>query len=180
MRVRDWEDIVKDVVEADAEPADWRAVAGQRSGGVGEDLYLAHPNRGMFFLKTYAKNPFERKGVGTRVARSVDDEIGSYLPEERDSMFAVRPGPDENVEKRARQVEETVKAHADAPTTPSDLFEDMMRAMDSPAFGPLEFDPQGRPSPLDDLSGTFDEAESVLSAELEDLIERDQIDHGFD
>lgn len=181
MRVRDWQDIVRDVVDANVEPADWRAVAGQRAGGIGEDLYLAHPNRGLFLLKTYAKNPFERRGVGARISRSVDEEIGSYLPEERDAMFAVRPGPDEDdLEDRAREVEETLKAHADAPTTPGDLFEDMMRAMDSPAFGPLQFDPNGRPSPLDGLAGTFDEAEDVLGAELEELIDRDQIGHGFD
>ena len=180
MRVRDWQDIVKDVVEADAEPADWRAVAGKRSGGLGEDLYLGHPNRGLFLLKTYTKNPFERKGVGARVARSLDEEIGSHLPADGDAMFAVQQRSDDDIEERARRVEETVKAHADAPTSPNDLFEDMMRAMDSPAFGPLSYEPQGRPADLDGLAGTFDEEESVLSDELESLLDRDEIGRAFD
>lgn len=180
MRVRDWQDIVNDVVEANVEPADWRAVAGKRDGGLGEDLYLAHPRRGVYLVKTYAKNPFERKGVGAQLARSVDDEIGAHLPSERESMFAVRPGMDEDTQDRARRVEETVKAHADAPTEPSDLFEDMMRAMDSPAFGPLAYDPNGRPESIDGLAGTFDDAESVLGNELDDLLDRDQISRGFD
>ncbi len=180
MRVRDWEDIVTDVMKGNAKPADWRAVAGKRASGVGEDLYLAHPNRGVYLLKTYAKNPFERKGVGARVSRSLDDEIGQFLPEERNAMFAVRPGIDEDSSERARRIEETIKTHADAPTTPGDLFEDMMEAMDSPAFGPLEYEPHGRSSPLDGLAGTFDEEESLLSDELEELLNRDQIDRGFD
>lgn len=35
MRVRDWQDILKDVVESDADAGGWRAVAGDRNGGVG-------------------------------------------------------------------------------------------------------------------------------------------------
>lgn len=180
MRVRDWKDILQDVTDAKVEAADWRAVAGERSNGIGEDLFLGHPKRGVFYLKTYAKNPYERKGVGARVARSIDDDITAHLPDERKSMFAVRPTQTENAKESAQRLEETVKAHAAAPTNPGDLFEDMMRAIQSPAFGPLEFDPTGRPEPLDELTGTFDEAESVLSTELEELLSRDQISHGFD
>ena len=180
MRVRDWQDVVRDVVEADVEPADWRAVAGERSTGIGEDLYLAHPQQGVYLVKTYAKNPFERRGVGARLARSIDDDIGSYLPTEREAMFAVRPQPDGDAEDRAQRIEETVKAHADAPTEPSDLFEDIMSAMESPAFGPLSYEPHGRPERLSGLSGTFEEAETILSNELDDLLDTDQIGRGFD
>ncbi|CCQ32738.1 hypothetical protein HLRTI_000711 [Halorhabdus tiamatea SARL4B] len=38
MRVRDWQDILGGVVENDRDP-DWRAVGGDRAGGIGEDLY---------------------------------------------------------------------------------------------------------------------------------------------
>ena len=40
MRVRDWQDILEDVVESDADPGGWRAVAGDRRGGPGEDMFL--------------------------------------------------------------------------------------------------------------------------------------------
>ena len=91
MRVRDWDDIVADVVESGAEPEGWRAVAGDRANGLGEDLYLGHPNSGVFHLKTYAKNPFEVHGVGTQVARRLDDELGTFFPESSDtSRFAVQ------------------------------------------------------------------------------------------
>nr|WP_254663134.1 hypothetical protein [Haladaptatus sp. W1] len=108
----------------------------------GEDLYLGHPNAGLYHLKTYAKNPYQVRGVGTHVARKLDDEIGSYLPEKdfRDGRFAVRNSeekrPDENeMEARAKRVEETIKAHADAPTSGADLFDDVMEALESPASG---------------------------------------------
>jgi hypothetical protein len=182
MRIREWQDIVEDVVEKDVEPDDWRAVGGSRSGGVGEDLYLGHPNAGVYLLKTYAKNPFEVKGVGTRVARKLDDEIGSFLPEERtDGRFAVQnpPEDEDDAEQKARHLEEVIKAHADAPTTPDDFFDDVMEAMASPAFGPIDFDQYGRPDPADELSERFEEAEELLNAELDDLVDEDEVGRAF-
>lgn len=181
MRVRDWEDIVADVVDQNVEPDEWRAVAGDRAGGIGEDLYLGHPAVGMFHLKTYAKNPYQVQGVGTKVARKVDEDIGSYLPEQSDGRFAVRtaPGDEGEAEAMARRLEETVKAHADAPTTPDDLFSDMMEALDSPAYGPVEYDQHGRPSALSELATTFADAEEVLETEFEELVSADSVNRGF-
>lgn len=182
MRVHDWQDIVRDVVESDAEPSDWRAVAGPRDEGIGEDLFLAHPGRGVYLLKTYPKNPFELRGVGTRVASSVDEEIAAHLPVETNARFGVREpvADEETAEQRASRLEETVRTHADAPTTPDALFEDVMEAIESPAFGPLTVEPNERPDEMSGLAGTFEEAESILEAELEDLIDEDGIGRGFD
>ncbi|WP_435358710.1 hypothetical protein [Haloarchaeobius sp. DFWS5] len=182
MRIRDWEDIVTDVVESSADPEGWRAVAGDRANGLGEDLYLGHPNSGVYHLKTYARNPYEVRGVGSRVARRLDDEIGRLFPEQREaSRFAVQSPPEDedHATDMAKRLEEVVKAHADAPTTPGDLFDDMMDALESPAFGPMEYDQYDRPDRLDDLATTFEEAEELLDAELDDLVSEDGVDRGF-
>jgi AcrR family transcriptional regulator len=182
MRVRDWQDILDDVTDANADPDGWRAIAGQRPDGVGEDLYLGHPGVGVYHLKTYAKNPYDVRGVGTRVARKIDDDIDPHLPDaELRRRFAVQSPPDDEdeAESKARRLEETVKVHAEAPTTPDDLFRDMMDALDSPAYGPMEYELSDRPDGLDALSETFEEADELLSAELDDLIERDEVDRGF-
>jgi hypothetical protein len=183
MRVRDWDDIVEDVVESDVDPDGWRAVAGDRERGLGEDLYLGHPDSGLYQLKTYAKNPFEVKGVGTRVARQLDDEIGGYLPTEGDGRFAVQRPPtdldEDEASETAKRLEEIVKVHADAPTTPGDFFDDVMETLDSPAFGPMAYDQYDRPEALDELATTFEDAEDVLDAELDDLVETDEVDKGF-
>jgi hypothetical protein len=182
MRARDWQDIVRDVVESDADPDDWRAVAGDRRQGVGEELFLAHPGVGVSQLKTYAKNPYEVKGVGARVARSIDDEIGPYLPnEDSPARFAVQSPPEDEAaaETVANRVEQVVRTHADAPTTPDALFEDMMEAMESPAFGPMSYEFDDRPAALDELSTTFEEAEDLLDAELDDLVDEDEVGKSF-
>lgn len=183
MRVRDWQDLVEDVVEADVDPQGWRAVAGDRASGLGEDMFLGHPSVGVYHLKTFARNPFDVRGVGARVARRVDDDIDPMLPaEDAAARFAVNQAPDdeEEAERLGKRVEEVVKTHAEAPTTPDALFEDVMSAMDAPAYGPMEYDHYGRPDALDDLSDTFDEAAEVLNAELDDLIDEAGVDRGFE
>jgi hypothetical protein len=182
MRVRDWKDILADVTERDADPHGWRAVAGRRRDGLGEDLYIGHPVAGLYQLKTYAKNPFEVRGVGTRVARRVDGDIEPLLPN-RDGAgrFAVRrpPEDEDHAERMVKRLQAALEVHADAPTTPDDFFDDVMEALDSPAFGPLEYDGGERPSRLDNLSSTFEDAEELLNAELDDLIEEDEVGRGF-
>lgn len=182
MRVRDWDDILADVASDSTDPDGWRAVAGSRRTGLGEDLYFGHPNAGVYHLKTYAKNPHDLRGVGTQVARRVDDDLDPLLPsEDSPGRFAVRSAPEDEsqAEEMATRLRETLRVHADAPTSPDHLFEDVMDAIDSPAFGPMSYEFDGRPDELDELSGTFEEAEELLSAELDDLIDADDVDRGF-
>lgn len=180
MRVRDWQAILEDVVESGDDPGDWRAVAGDRSRGLGEDLYLGHPRVGVYQLKTYAKNPFEVRGVGARVARRIDDDLDPLFPEEGSGRFGVQsPIEEGEADATATRLEGVLEAHSEAPTTPNDLFEDVMGALDSPAYGPMEYDQYGRPSRLNDLSGEFEEAERLLNTELDDLVEADETDKGF-
>ena len=183
MRVRDWQDILEDVVESKADPDGWRAVAGDRRGGLGEDLFFGHPSAGVFQLKTYAKNPYEVRGVGTQVARKVDEGLADFLPtdDEAGGRFAVQqPVEDEDqAEEAASELEQVVQAHADAPTNPDDFFEDVMGALDSPAFGPMDYEFDGRPDRLDELSEEFADADELLSKDLDDLVEEDGVGRGF-
>jgi len=184
MRIREWKDIVEDVVEKDVDPDDWRAVGGKRAGGVGEDLYLGHPRGGVYHIKTYAKNPYELQGVGTQVARRVDEDLDPLLPGRNDDSgrFAVQQPPEDEDEAQsmATRIEETLKVHSEAPTTGDDFFTDMMEAVDSPAFGPMEYELGDRPDRLDELSETFEDTDELLSAELEDLIDEAGVDRGFE
>lgn len=182
MRVRDWQDILADVVESDAEPTGWRAIGGQRTRGIGEDLYIAHPSGGAYLLKTYAKNPFQVEGVGARIDSGLDADLEALFPDEEDGtgLFGVRqPAEDEDdARNRVKTLESVLETHADAPTTPNALFEDIMHALDSPAYGPMEFTHTDRPERLDELNDTFADAEEALEASFEDVVD-ETVQRGF-
>ena len=183
MRVRDWDDILGDVVESDADPAGWRAVGGDRRGGIGEDLYLAHPAVGTFQLKTYSRNPYQVQGVGARIARSIDDELEELFPTrdgDPSGVFGVQQSVEDEkaARQQAKRLETVIETHADAPTTPQAMLDDVMDAVDSPAYGPMEFDQYSRPDRVDRLSGTFEEAETLLNTEFEDIVD-ENVERGF-
>jgi len=182
MRVRDWQDIMEDVVESGVDPDGWRAVGGDRANGIGEDLYIGHPGVGVFQLKTYAKNPFEVQGVGTQVARSIDDELDPFFPGDGDASghFGVQqpPASEDEAERKVKDLQTVVETHAEAPTSPDALFEDIMDAVDSPAYGPMEFEGRDRPEAMAELTDTFEEAEELLDAEFEDVVDED-VRRGF-
>jgi hypothetical protein len=184
MRVRDWQDILEDVMDAGADPDGWRAVAGHRERGLGEDLFLGHPDAGVYELKTYAKNPYDVRGVGGRVARRIDEDIDPLLPtrdREEGGRFAVQSAPEDEDQatEMAKRLEETVKVHAEAPTTSDDFFTDVMDALDSPAFGPMDYEFDDRPETLDDLTDEFADADELLSKDLDDLVDEDGVGRGF-
>ena len=180
MRVRDWQDIIEDVMDSNADPGGWRAVGGDRASGIGEDMYIGHPNAGVYQLKTYAKNPMSVQGVGSQVARRIDDDIDPLFPEQGTGVFGVQQGVEDEDEakEKAKNLETVLETHADAPTTPRALVEDLMDAMDSPAYGPMEFDQYDRPERMNELTDTFEEAEQLLESEFEDIVSED-VERGF-
>lgn len=182
MRVRDWQDVLDEVTDGGHDADGWRAVAGNRPGGLGEEMVLGHPAAGVFMLKTYAKNPREVRGVGARVARKVDGDIDPMLPStEATGRFAVQrpPADEDDAETMAERVAATVESHREVPEGPTAFFEDLMDAVDSPAFGPMEYEFDSRPKALDEAGATFEEAAELLDSELDDLIEEDEVGRGF-
>jgi len=180
MKVRDWQDILEEVAEANADPGEWRAVGGTRARGIGEDLYLGHPDAGVFQIKTYAKNPYRVDGVGTEVARRIDDGLDPLFPDSEAGGFGIQSPPEDedDAERIGERLTTVLETHADAPTTPDALFEDVMDAMDSPAYGPMTYEMRERPEPVAELADTFEAAEDLLEAEFDDVVDED-VERGF-
>lgn len=103
MRIRERQDILQDVIGSDDDPDGWRAAGGDRAHGLGEDLYFGHPSVGVYLIKTYARNPYTVEGIGTRVARRLDDEIGSILSAEQGMRLAVQSAPADAEEAESRE-----------------------------------------------------------------------------
>jgi hypothetical protein len=60
-------------------PKGWSATFGKDADAFSHDCYIFHPNIGIYLLKEYHKNPFEVKGVGSKLARHLDDDIEEQI-----------------------------------------------------------------------------------------------------
>ena len=80
MKIKTRNETLNDVIrDGKKHPKGWKAVFGKDNERLSRDFYVFHPNIGVYLLKEYNKNPYEVKGVGSKIARQVDDEIKSEI-----------------------------------------------------------------------------------------------------
>lgn len=80
MKIKSRNDILKDIIQdGKKHPKGWNAAFGKDSTSFSHDCYIFHPHIGIYLLKEYNKNPFEVKGVGSKLARRIDDDIEEQM-----------------------------------------------------------------------------------------------------
>ncbi|VVB61134.1 Uncharacterised protein [uncultured archaeon] len=80
MKIKPRNDILRDIIrDAKKYPKGWNATFGYDSNLFSHDCYIFHPNIGIYLLKEYNKNPFEVKGMGSKLARHIDEDIEEQI-----------------------------------------------------------------------------------------------------
>lgn len=73
-------DILTEIIrDGKRHPKGWSAAFGNDPALLSHDCYIFHPNVGVYLLKEYNKNPYEVKGVGSKIARHIDDDIENRI-----------------------------------------------------------------------------------------------------
>lgn len=75
--VKDLQQILKEIMrEGKKFPGEWKSIIAPTRDFSGNDLLVFHPTEGpVFQVRAYEKNPLQMQGIGTRVARSVDEDF---------------------------------------------------------------------------------------------------------
>lgn len=80
MKIKSRNDVLSDIIhDAKKYPKQWSASFGEDAMLGSHDCYIFHPHIGVYLLKEYSKNPFEVKGVGSKLARRIDDDIEEQI-----------------------------------------------------------------------------------------------------
>ncbi len=80
VKIKPRNDILKDIIrDGKKHPKGWNATFGKDSTSFSHDCYIFHPSIGIYLLKEYSKNPFEVKGIGSKLARHIDDDIEEQM-----------------------------------------------------------------------------------------------------
>lgn len=76
MNIKSRKDILSDIIDDSAKhPTGWKAAIGKDHHTLSHDYYIFHPDVGCYLLKEYQKNPYTRKGLGSKIARQIDEDI---------------------------------------------------------------------------------------------------------
>jgi hypothetical protein len=80
LKIKSRSEVLNDVIkDAKKHPKGWKAVLGNDNLYQSRDYYIVNPDVGVYFLKEFEKNPFELKGVGSKIARQVDEDIDAKI-----------------------------------------------------------------------------------------------------
>ena len=80
MKIKSRNEILNDIIrDAGKHHNDWTAIFGKDKERLSRDYYIFNPNIGIYLLKEYQKNPFELKGIGSKIARHVDEDIEAEI-----------------------------------------------------------------------------------------------------
>ncbi|MCJ7571505.1 MAG: hypothetical protein MUO82_06475 [Candidatus Thermoplasmatota archaeon] len=80
MKIKNRNEILNDIIlDGKKHPRGWQAIFGQDNQRLTRDYYLMNPEIGIYYMKEYDKNPFIVKGIGSKIARKIDDEIETEI-----------------------------------------------------------------------------------------------------
>jgi hypothetical protein len=92
VKIKKRNEILNDVIrDGKKHPKNWGAVFGKDKNLLSDDYYLFNPEIGIYLLKEYKKNPFQIRGVGSKVARKVDENIKTNISK-HDGDFGIIQG----------------------------------------------------------------------------------------
>jgi hypothetical protein len=97
-------DIIKDSKKF---PDGWKAASGKDKKLFSTDYYIFNPNIGVYLLKEYQKNPFQITGIGTKIARHIDDDIEEGINKKSED-FGIVQG---NIHKIINNIEKGIHPH---------------------------------------------------------------------
>lgn len=76
MKIKSRAEILTDIIrDSEKYPTGWKAAVGQDYQTHSHDYYIFNQHVGCYLLKEYQKNPYQRKGFGSKIARNVDEDI---------------------------------------------------------------------------------------------------------
>jgi len=92
VKIKPRNEVLGDIIrDAKHHPKGWNAAFGKDDSLFSHDCYIFHPNIGIYLLKEYTKNPFEVKGVGSKLARHIDEDITEQITK-KSSDFGIIQG----------------------------------------------------------------------------------------
>lgn len=85
MAIKSLQEILRDILkEGRKTPGEWKTISAPTPDRFGSDLLLFHPNLGPIYqIRAYEKNPLQMTGMGTRIARDVDEEFLNLIKDQK-------------------------------------------------------------------------------------------------
>lgn len=80
MDIKSRTEILNDIIrDSKKHPKGWMATFGKNPNLLSNDCYIFNPQTGLYLIKEYHKNPYQVKGIGSKIARHIDEDIPKIM-----------------------------------------------------------------------------------------------------
>jgi len=155
-------EILNDIIRDSKKfPNGWRAAFGKDKKLFSNDYYIFNPEVGIYVLKEYQKNPFQVTGIGTKIARYIDDEIEDKLDKNLGD-FGIIQG---NFKKIVKSIEKGIP--------PQKIFQEGIKGKDLGITIPVKGKASTSKSAFKYLQQTFESKQKKLNEKFEKMVADD-------
>lgn len=158
-------DIIKDSKRF---PDGWKAAFGKDNKLFSIDYYIFNPNVGIYLLKEYQKNPFQVTGIGTKIARHIDDDIEEKI-NKKSGDFGIIQG---NIQKIIKNIDKGIH--------PQRIFEEGIKGKDLGITMPVKGKASTSENTFNYLQQTFASKQKKLNKKFEKMATDDGLYSSYD
>lgn len=164
MKIKSRNETLNDIIrDSKKYPKGWRAAFGKDNNLFSNDYYILHPNIGIYLLKEYQKNPYNVKGLGTKIARHIDDDIQEKISK-KSGDFGIIQG---NIKKIVKNIDRGID--------PQKIFEEGLKGRDLGIRMPVKGKASTSKDAFDYLHENFSSKQKRLNSKFEKMVSDDGI-----
>lgn len=164
VKIKSRNEMLNDIIrDSKKYPKGWMAAFGKDKNLFSHDYYIFNPEVGVYLLKEYQKNPFNVKGLGTKIARHIDDDIQEKISE-KSGDFGIIQG---NIRKIVKNIDRGVD--------PQKIFEEGLKGKDLGIKMPLKGKASTSIDAFNHLQETFSSKQKRLNSKFEKMASDDGI-----
>lgn len=169
MKIKSRNEILTDIInDSKKHPKGWMSTFGKDSKILSNDCYIFNPDVGVYLLKEYQKNPFQVKGIGTKIARHLDEDIEDKI-HKKTGDFGIIQG---NIQKIIKNIDKGIH--------PKKIFEEGLKGNDLGIKVPIK----GKTLPSKDtfsyMQNSYLSKQKKLNGKIEDMMSEDGLYKAYD
>ena len=157
-------DIIKD---SKKHQKGWIATFGRDPMLLSNDYYIANPKVGVYLLKEYQKNPFQIKGIGTKIARNLDEDIEEKI-HKKTGDFGIIQG---DIQKIIRNIDKGIH--------PQKIFEEGLKGNDLGIKMPIKGKASSSKDSFTSMQKSYSSKQKKLNEKFEEIMSEDGIYNSY-
>lgn len=169
MQIKSRNEILTDIIkDSKKHPKGWMATFGKDHNLLSNDCYIFNPNIGIYLIKEYHKNPYQVKGVGSKIARNIDEDIEKTIRKDSGD-FGVVQG---DIQKIIRNIDKGIH--------PQKIFEEGLKGNDLGIKVPVKGKASTSQEAFNCLNTSFSTKQKKLDSKFEKIMNDDGVYDSYD